>query len=44
MKVENFVEALSDIELVNCLESKFLLQKDYVMAMNDVDKIYKKVY
>ena len=44
VKVENFVETLSDIELVNCLESKFLLQKDYVMAMNDVDKIYKKVY
>ena len=30
IKVENFVETLSDIEFVNCLESKFLLQKDYV--------------
>ena len=43
IKVENFVETLSDIELVNCLESTFLLQKDYVTTMNDVDKIYKKI-
>ena len=43
IKVENFVETLSDIELVNLLESKFLLQKDCVMTMNDVDKIYKKI-
>ena len=42
IKVENFVETLPDIELVNCLKSKFLLQKDYVMTMNDVDKTYKK--
>ena len=42
LKVENFVETLSDIELVSCLELKFLLQKDYVMTMNDVNKIYKK--
>ena len=40
--MENFVETLSDIELVNCLVSKFLLQKDYVVIMNDVDKIYEK--
>ena len=42
IKVENFVETLSDIELVNYFELEFLLQKDYIMTMNDVDKIYKK--
>ena len=42
IKVENIAETLSDIKVVNCLESKFLLQKDYIMTVNDVDKIYKK--
>ena len=42
IKVENFVETLSDIELVNYFELEFLLQKDYIMTMNDADKIYKK--
>ena len=44
IKFENFIETLSDIKLVNCPESKYLLQKDYVMNMNNVDKIYKKNY
>ena len=42
IKVENFVETLSDIKLVNYFELEFLLQEDYIMTMNDVDKIYKK--
>ena len=31
-------------QIANCLESKFLLQKDYVTTMNNVDKIYTKFY
>ena len=39
---EDFVEIMSDIELANCLESKFIFQKDFIITMNNVDKIYKK--
>ena len=33
---------MSDIKLANCLESKFIFQKDFIITMNNVDKIYKK--